>query len=97
MLTGEDLAGLHHNIRTGTGTAGRDRPAVGQQLGEHGRHDPYLPQPGTHATLEHTRNFRVVRQPHRSVVHARERHPMTGGEPGEPVRRGQHHLMLGSK
>ncbi|XAS65710.1 hypothetical protein VUN84_08825 [Micrococcaceae bacterium Sec5.8] len=67
-------------------------------MGEHRRHGPCLPQPGAQSALEHrVRSRRVVHQPHRAVVHARERHPMTGGEPGEPLRRGEHHLVPSSE
>jgi hypothetical protein len=40
-----------------------------------------------------TRNCRIVHQPHRAVVHARERHPVTGGEPREPLRRREYSFV----
>jgi len=48
--------------------------------------------------LDHrTSHCRVVHQPHRAVVHARERHAVTSGEAGKPLRRGEHHFVPGRK
>ena len=97
VLPGDDLTVVHHEIRTGTRAVESDGPAVCQHLGEHRRHNPGLPQPGPHPALDHRTHCRVVHQPHRTVVHARERHPMTSDEPGEPFRRGKHHFVPGSE
>jgi hypothetical protein len=97
VLTGQDLPVVDHDVRIRARAVGRDLPRVGQDLVEHRRHLADLSQPRSEAASERLAGLcGAVELSHRPVVDPREGDAVSGDEPGEAVRRTQHHLVAGS-